>query len=166
MDAPAPGTPRWRDMHIQGDITSFFQPGGSVHNTLLAKVRLELGANVEQPWQSTLGGEFGLHGYNEQGVPAGSLLVGRLEHRVDLGWIEPVADLGLVTFADIGRGWASGVPFATDTGWRESVGIGLHVGAPAGTGSISRIEIAWPVNDPLGRGPVFRTYWSPISTSF
>jgi hypothetical protein len=46
-----------------------------------------------------------------------------------------------------------------------AVGGGFRFAFPAGSGTVYRVEMAWPVDDArVRRGPVFRTYWSPVLT--
>jgi hypothetical protein len=53
--------------------------------------------------------------------------------------------------------WAGDAPFGADTGWRGTVGAGLRVGFPAGSGQVARVDVAWPVSaDGLGRRPILR----------
>lgn len=166
VDSAPDGQSRWRDMSMDLNAQAYFQPGGSSFQTFVTGMRLNLRRNVDQPYQSALGGEFGVRSYREDEVPVGSSFVAYAEHRLNLALFKPTLDLGLTVFGDIGQGWASGVPFGNDTGWRKAVGVGLRMGAPAGTGSITRIELAWPVGGPeRGRSPMLRTYWSPTPTS-
>lgn len=163
--SPGEGS-RWRDIFATGQAQAYLQPGGSPLHTFVAGVRGQLRRNQDQPFQMALGGDAGVRSYRDDEVPTGSALVGYLEHRFNPAWLRPTLDLGFLAFADVGRGWASNVPFGQDTGWRRAAGVGLRMGAPAGTGSITRIELAWPVGGPdRGRSPVLRTYWSLSPTS-
>jgi hypothetical protein len=166
VDSAGEGASPWRDLGLSGRVLAYLQPGTSAAQTFVTGVRFNLRRNVDQPYQVALGGEEGVRSYREDEIPTGSTLVAFAEHRVNLAWLRPAMDLGLTAFGDVGRGWAGDIPFGTDTGWRAAVGAGLRLGFPAGTGSVTRVEIAWPVggSDP-GRGPVFRTYWSPAQTS-
>jgi hypothetical protein len=166
VDSAPAGVSRWRDLNLSGSAQTYFQPGGSPFNTFVTGLRFDLRDNVEQPYQSAMGGEFGVRSYRDDEVPVGSSFVAYAEHRLNLELFKPTVDLGLVVFGDVGQGWASNVPFGVDTGWRKAVGFGIRIGAPAGTGSITRIEMAWPVGGPdKGRSPMLRTYWSPTPTS-
>lgn len=166
LDAAPDGTPQWRDLQLSGTFQAYFQPGGSRFQTFVGGVRFDARANRYEPVQSIIGGEFGVRGYREDVGPLGSRVVAYAEHRLNPALFKPAVDVGLVWFVDVGRGWDSGVPFGRSTGWRKAVGVGLRAGAPAGTGSITRIEVAWPVGGPEAkRGPVLRTYWTGIFTS-
>ncbi|MHB1193976.1 MAG: BamA/TamA family outer membrane protein [Longimicrobiales bacterium] len=166
VDSAPEGVSPWRDLDLNLNAQAYFQPGGSSFQTFVTGMRLDLRDNVDQPYQSALGGEFGVRSYREDEVPIGSSFVAYAEHRVNLALFKPTLDLGLTVFGDVGQGWASDVPFGNDTGWRKAVGFGIRIGAPAGTGSITRIELAWPVGGPdANRSPILRTYWSPTPTS-
>jgi hypothetical protein len=166
VDSAPQGVSPWRDLSLFGSFQTYFQPGGSPFQTLVTGLRFTAVDNMDQPYQSALGGEFGVRSYRDDEVPVGSSFVAYAEHRLNLALFKPTLDLGLVVFGDVGQGWASSVPFGVDTGWRKAVGFGIRIGAPAGTGSITRVEIAWPVGGPdRGRSPMLRTYWSPTPTS-
>ncbi len=165
LDSAPTGTTPWRDLSVTGRADGYFQPGPGELQTLVAAVRFDARWNTDQPYQNVLGSSEGVRSYRDDQVPAGSILVARLEERLHLGWFRPAADFGLTVFGDVGRGWADGTPFAVDTGWRQSVGAGLLIGFPAGTGNVARVELAWPVGGPdAGAQPVFRIYWSPVRT--
>lgn len=165
LDAQRDGASRWRDLVLWGRGMVYVQPGPGTVNTFVTGAHFKLHGNTDQPMQIALGGEEGVRAYREDEVPVGSSVVAFAEHRVNLPWFRPAVDLGLTVFGDVGRGWAANVPFGVDTGWRKAVGVGLRLGFPAGTGSVTHMEVAWPVGGPdAGRSPVFRTYWSPTPT--
>lgn len=162
--APTDGS-RWRDLSLRGRAFLYWQPPPTGVHTAVLGVRYDLRGNVDQLWQMPLGGEDGVRGYQEDELPTSSLVVMYAEERINLPWFKPAVDLGLSATADLGRGWAADVPFGQDTGWRASVGGGLRIGFPAGTGTVTRIEVTWPVGPAAsGKGPVLRTYWSPVRT--
>ena len=166
LDSSPAGTSPWRDLAVRLYALAYLQPGGSAAQTFVTGMRLNVRGNTDQPWQMTFGGEEGVRSYRDDEVPVGSDLVFYAEHRYNTSWFKPTMDLGFTVFADVGRGWASDVPFGLDTGWRKAVGVGLRGGFPAGTGSVTRLELAWPVGGvDAGRGPVLRTYWSLTPTS-
>ena len=157
---------RWRDMRLSGRGLFYVRPPLSTAQVFTTGVRFNVRGNIDQPYQVVLGGEEGVRGYRDDELPTSSTLVGFVEERVNLQWLRPVVDLGLTVFADYGRGWAHDIPFGQDTGWRASIGGGIRIGFPAGTGSITHVEVAWPIGRAGGgRGPVLRTYWSPIETN-
>lgn len=119
---------------------------------------------MSAPFQLALGGANGVRSHVDYELPAARTLVMRVEEQWNPGLFEPNADVGLTFFADVGRGWAGAVPFGTDSGWRHGAGAGLRLGFPAGTGTVLRVEVAWPTSDGAG-GTVFRAYWSKVETS-
>ena len=167
LDSSESGVSRWRDMRLSGRGLFYVRPPASTAQVFTTGVRFNVRGNIDQPYQVVLGGEEGVRGYRDDELPTGSTLVGFVEERVTLPWFRPAVDVGLTVFADYGRGWAHDIPFGQDTGWRAAVGGGIRLGFPAGTGSVTHIEVAWPIGGRGGgRGPVLRTYWSPIETNW
>ncbi len=165
LDSAPPGESPWRDVVVSAVAIGFVQPGNAWRHTLEGSLRFNAWWNADSPYQTSLGGAYGVRSYRDDELPAGTVLVGRFEDRVNLAWFSPVVDLGLTFFGDIGRGWANDVPFATGSGWRGSVGGGFRVGFPAGTTNVTRVELAWPVGGPeVGRQPLLRVYFTPIRT--
>lgn len=155
----------WRELGVSGRAIGYLRLPPTALHRVVAGVRTDLRTRNDQPFQRTLGGEEGVRGYTNEELPAGSTLTLFAEDRLDLPWFRPAADVGLTGFVDVGRGWRSGTPFGMETGWRMAVGGGFRFAFPAGSGTVYRVEMAWPVNDaPFRRGPVFRTYWSPVLT--
>lgn len=166
VDASEPGVSRWRDMSLSGRALFYLQPPASAAQTFVTGLRFNLRGNIDQPYQVALGGEEGVRSYREDQVPTGSTLVGFVEERVSLPWFHPAVDMGVTLFGDYGRGWAHDIPFGQNTGWRAALGGGIRLGFPAGTGSVTHLELAWPIGGPEdGRGPVIRTYWSSVETN-
>jgi hypothetical protein len=165
LDSSESGVSRWRDMRLSGRGLFYVRPPASTAQVFVTGVRFNARGNIDQPYQVVLGGEEGVRGYRDDELPTGSTMVGFVEERVALPWFRPAVDIGLTVFADYGRGWAHDIPFGQDTGWRAAVGGGIRLGFPSGTGSVTHIEVAWPIGGPAGgRGPVLRTYWSPVET--
>ena len=159
------GASRLRDLQLRGRALLYLQPPSVPAYTLAAGVRFNLRRNNDQPWQLALGGEEGVRGYRDDELPTSSTVVAFAEERINLPWFRPAVDLGLIAFGDLGRGWAADTPFGLDTGWRAAVGGGIRIGFPAGTGTVTRIELGWPIGPSAqGRGPVLRTFWSPVQT--
>ena len=160
------GESRWRDLSLVGHAIVYVRPVSSAIHTFVAGTHFWAHGNTDQPHQLALGGEEGVRSYRDDEVPTGSRVVAFAEHRINLPWFGPAMDLGLTAFGDLGRGWANNVPFGIDTGWRAALGGGIRLGFPAGTRSVSHIEVAWPVGGTDDRrGPVFRIYFAPTFTS-
>jgi hypothetical protein len=56
-----------------------------------------------------------------------------------------VFDLGATVFADAGRIFPGGRPWEQDSGWQGSLGLGLRLGFPAGSASVIRFDLAFPL---------------------
>jgi hypothetical protein len=166
LDTGITGESPWRDLRATGRALLYVQPDESALHTFVTGARFSLVRNVDQPFQNVLGGEQGVRGYRDDQLPTGSTLVTFAEERINLPWFHPAVDVGLEAFADYGRGWANGIPFGVDTGWRATVGGSLRLAFPAGSGSVTHIQVAWPVGQgSAGHGPVLRTYFSPVETN-
>lgn len=164
-DARMAGASRWRDLQISGRARLYVSRRDGGLLTFITGTRFDLRRNVDQAWQDAVGGETGVRGYRTDETPSGSNVVGFVEQRVNLPVLHPSHDIGFSAFADVGRGWASGVPFALNTGWRASAGGAFRIGFPAGTGAVARIELARPIGPDRARGRTFRVYWSTTMTS-
>jgi len=165
LDAAAAGESRWRDLRLDGRALLYLHSQAVAAQTFVTGVRFDLRDNVHYLWQGALGGETGVRGYRDDGLPTGSAVTAFVEERVNLPEIHPALDLGLTGFADLGRGSAGHVPFGLDTGWRSSVGCGIRIGFPAGTGAVAHVELAWPIGFERAGQPAFRAYYSTVYTS-
>jgi hypothetical protein len=164
LDAASSTESRWRDLRFSGRALFYVKEPGTTLATFVTGARFDVRDNMNQPSQGSLGGETGVRGYSGDQLPTGSTAVGFVEQRVNLPVIHPAVDVGFTAFGDCGRGWAGQIPFGRNTGWLSSLGAGLRLGFPAGSGSVTRIELAWPVGSRFGSRPVFRAYWSAITT--
>lgn len=155
---------RWRDLLSELALMFYWQPEDWSRHTFFVRATGVGGWNTTQPFQLTLGGASGVRGYDRGALPVGRRIVLSLEDRVYLGWPWPdLFDLGITVFADIGAGWAGDVPFGADTGWRGTLGTGFRVGFPAGSRSVARVDLAWPVRTEGLGNPHFRvTFGDPI----
>ncbi|MEX0907530.1 MAG: BamA/TamA family outer membrane protein [Gemmatimonadota bacterium] len=138
--------PEWEDVYADGDVLAYLQTPALPRQTLFFRAAATGAWNSRTPFQLTLGGDYGMRGYARDELPGGRRVVLTLEDRFFIGWPLPdVLDLGGSVFADAGRVWPGDVPFGTDSGWRTAAGIGLRGSFPAGSRSIYRIDIAWPI---------------------
>lgn len=145
----------WTDVLADLGLLFYWQPRDWPRHTFFARLAGAGGWRVTQPFQLTLGGSGRARGYGEDDFPGGRRVVFSAEDRIYLGWPFPeLFDLGITLFADIGGGWAGDAPFGMDTGWRGTLGSGLRIGFPAGSGSVARIDLAWPL-EPGGVGSPF-----------
>jgi len=122
------------------------------------------GWNNTLPFQLTLGGPFGVRGYDREDFPAAHRVVIHVEDRIMLdGPFRDVFDLGITLFADAGAGWRGDVPFGTDSGLRSSVGAGLRMAFPSGARNVVRLDLAVPVEEGGFRNPQFRVGYDAVS---
>ena len=148
----------WKDVLAEFDIYSYWRPSETSRHTLFARLSGAGGWSVTGPFQLTLGGVSELRGYSVDDLPGGRRLIASLEDRIYIasprnGFI----DLGITAFVDVGSIWEGGVPFGADSGSLATAGAGLRIGFPGGTLSVTRIDVAYPLNgpDPFG-APTFR----------
>jgi hypothetical protein len=152
LAAPA-GSPEWDDVYFDGELLGYLQPAAMPRHTLFMRAAATAGWHTRTPFQLTLGGEYGLRGYDEERMPGGRRVMLTLEDRFYLGWpLRSVLDVGGTAFLDVGRVWAGDAPFGIDTGWRGSVGLGLRSSFPAGSRSTYRVDFAWPLEAGAGLG--------------
>jgi hypothetical protein len=137
---------------ILGEVHGFLyrQVPTALPQTVVLKVSAQGGWNTRAPFQLMLGGPDGVRGYAETRFPGARRVVITAEHRLRLPSPFPeLADLGATFFTDVGRMEAGDVPWAEPSGWRGTLGGGLRVGFPAGSASVVRLDVAFP----LGPGP-------------
>jgi hypothetical protein len=151
------GESRWRDM--LGDVRSlaYWQPREGAAPTVVLRVAGQAGWKTDAPFQMTLGGPDGVRGYSELQHPGARRALGSLETR----WLLPnpfpdFLDLGSTLFVDVGRMWAGDVPYGQDSGWRTAAGGGLRLGFPAGSSRPIRVDLAFPLDAGVSRGPMLR----------
>lgn len=147
----------WRDVVYRSEILGYWMQGGGA--SLFTRVELVGADRTTFPFQLTLGGWTGVRGYTEDAFPAARRLVVNIEERASL-WRPSLADVGVAAFVDVGRTLsASAVPFGEASGWRASVGAGLRLAMPRGSGDVLRVDVGLPVTGDRGtHGVVFRIY--------
>lgn len=147
----------WRDVTAQLYGLAYWQRPAWPTHTFVGRLAASGSSRSTLPYQLTLGGSNGLRGYPERSYPGGRRLVMSLEDRLYVGWPAPqLFDLGFTFFGDVGRMWASGIPFGEDSGWRGSVGGGLRLGFPAGTRGVIRLDLAFPLDRERAGNPILR----------
>jgi len=145
----------WRDLLTEFELVSYGRASWLRNQTLFFRVSAGGGWRTTIPFQMTLGGRDGVRSLRDDAFPGGRRVLIVVEDRIKLGWPNwSVGDIGLTVFGDAGRIWRGDAPFGVDSGWQGSVGVGLRLGVPSGTGNIARPEIIFP----LGRSgsPIFR----------
>jgi hypothetical protein len=147
-----------RDVLAETRGIVYLQPPGPLDQTVVIRGSLQGGWRTTAPFQVTLGGEDGVRGYAESDFPGGQRALLSVESRIRMGGpLSHLVDLGVTVFGDVGAVWAADAPYGLDSGARGTLGAGLRLGFPAGTSSVIRADLAFPVGPGAsGRGPVFR----------
>ncbi|HEX6939165.1 MAG TPA: hypothetical protein VF158_07105 [Longimicrobiales bacterium] len=136
----------WEDVLADGELLAYWRPAALARHTFLLRGAGTGAWQTRTPFQLTLGGDFGLRGYDRYRLPGGRRLLFSLEDRVYFGWpFRDVLDLGGTLFVDVGRVWPGDAPFGVDSGWRAAAGLGVRGAFPAGGRTTYRIDLAWPV---------------------
>ncbi|TVP44001.1 MAG: hypothetical protein EA350_12545 [Gemmatimonadales bacterium] len=141
----SPDTPV-RDLLGEFHAFLYHQVPTAIPQTLVLRVSGQGGWRTDAPFQLMLGGPDGVRGYPDAAFPGGRRLVVTVEDRFRLPSPLPdLADLGATLFADLGRIHRGDAPWADPSGWRGTVGAGLRVGFPAGSSSVVRLDVAFPL---------------------
>jgi hypothetical protein len=147
------GTEEWRDVYAQAELLTYLQTRQLPDHTFLLRLAAGGAWNTVTPFQLTLGGTRGVRGYRRERFPGGRRIIGTIEDRIYFGWpFRDVADVGGTVFLDGGRVWSGDAPFGIESDWRAAAGLGLRVAFPAGSRSIGRIDLAWPIERGVGLG--------------
>ena len=137
----------FRDILAEFGAYLYWHPGERRRHTFVVGFSGAGGWNNTLPFQLTLGGPFGVRGYDRQDFPAAQRIVVNLEDRIALeGPFRDLFDLGLALFIDAGAGWRGEVPFGTDSGLQVSAGAGIRVALPAGVRQVWRLDVAAPLD--------------------
>lgn len=155
-DAPISAT---RDVLGETHFFLYRQLGGLLPQTLLFRAAAQGAWRTDAPFQLTLGGPDGVRGYGDTEWAGARRVVLSVEDRITLpGPVTELLDMGLTVFADAGRAFPGDVPYAFDSGWRGTLGFGVRVGFPAGSGSVIRADLAFPLGPVESRSPVVRIH--------
>ena len=73
-----------------------------------------------------------------------------------------VVDLGIVSFADLGKVWGQEVPYGVDSGWRSSLGIGIRTNLPGGAIRTMRADFTLPLSGDRDTHGVFFRFYTEI----
>lgn len=156
FDAPV-GRSEWQDAVGAARMLSYWRFDGMPDHTFVVQAAGAAGWHNRTPFQLTLGGEYGLRGYDPRELPGGRMVAMTVEDRIYLGWPWPdLFDAGVTVFADAGAIWRGDVPrpWGQDSGLRASAGAGLRVNFPSGGRTTYRLDFAVPVGDGSGFGDV------------
>ena len=154
----------FRDILAEAGAYFYWQPPPAPRHTLVLGLSGAGGWDSSLPFQLTLGGPYGIRGYDREDFPAGQRFVAHVEDRINLdGPFGELFDLGLTLFADVGAGWRGSVPFGTDSTLRGAAGAGLRFGFPSGARQVVRLDLAVPM-EPGGLGSMqFRVGYDAVS---
>ena len=151
---------------VLGEVGAYFywQPPATPDHTFVVGVSGAGGWNTSLPFQLTLGGPFGVRGYDREELPAGQRVVAHFEDRIALsGPLRDLFDLGLTLFVDAGAGWHGAVPFGADSGLKGTAGAGLRMGFPAGARRVVRMDVAVPMRESPFSSLQFRIGYDAVS---
>lgn len=146
----------WRDVLLDGWGLAYHEMASLGDPVVVFRAATHAGWSTSSPFQLVLGGPDGVRGYSDWDHSGGRRIVFSGESRWSLSTPYPdFADFGVTLFGDVGQMWAGDAPFGRDSGWRSTVGGGLRVGFPAGSSSVIRFDLAWPLEG-QDRTPVLR----------
>jgi outer membrane protein assembly factor BamA len=132
--------------YIQKNSTKFgfFK---SPKQTLAANLAATITADMDSPFQLSLGEDEGLRGYPFRGFTGLNRALLNLEYRVLLPWEHRLMGIGVVPFVDAGYVWNPDHLFGC------SAGIGLRIGLKKyGRTRVLRIDYAFPFVNTKGKG--------------
>ena len=124
----------------------YLQPDSARRHTLVIGVSAAGGWDNARPFQLTLGGPFGVRGYDRLDFPAARRVLVSVEDRIRIGSLRNLFDVGVAVFVDAGKGWRGDVPFGTDSGLRAAAGAGLRFALPSGARQVVRLDVAVPLH--------------------
>jgi hypothetical protein len=141
--------------------------------TLVSRVKTDLGRNLDRGTQLFLGNFNGLRGFDTRQFVGDKRFIFNLENRMFfVDDLFHLVSLGAVVFFDAGYVWEpdQGVNFRD---MATSVGIGLRIDAPRGSGeALFRLDLGVPLTDggsgthgpgvTLGTGQAFDTFTGPF----
>lgn len=148
----------WKDILTDSQLLLYLTPTSPFRQTLVLRGSFQGGWRNSNPFQLTLGGPTGVRGYRDTDFPGGQRALFSFESRVPTPSLFPdLVDMGLTLFGDLGTITQGDSPFGADSGWRAAVGAGLRLGFPAGSSSVIRADVAFPIGDgAMNRSPIFR----------
>ena len=153
----------YRDVLARFDTYFYLQPDSARRHTVVVGLGAAGGWDNARPFQLTLGGPFGVRGYDRLDFPAARRVVVSVEDRIRLGSVRDLFDVGLAVFVDAGKGWRGGVPFGADSGMRAAAGAGLRFAPPSGARQVVRFDLAVPVHAGGLRDSRFRISYDATS---
>ena len=139
----------WDGILGSARLSSYFKPAN--RHTVNAALELTGGWKQRIPFQLTFADkDGGPRGFRDSWLAGGRRAVLRLEDRYFVGHVKQFASLGVAPFMDIGKLWASDVPFGVDSRLNASVGISILASVPPRSQRMWRFDIAYPLNHDSG----------------
>ncbi len=145
----------WRDVLTTAELATYLRGRALPGQTLFLRASFADGRRTTAPFQLSLGGRTSVRSLPEDRYPGGRVALFVIENRAVVPWPQSAFDLGVTAFADLGRVWPGDAPFGVDSGWQQSVGLGVRLGVPHRTRYAWRADVAWPVGATEG-DPIFR----------
>jgi hypothetical protein len=141
----------WDGILTTGRVSQYIH--ASDRNALSAAMEWSGGWRERIPFNVSLADvRDGVRGFSNSRLVGAQRLVGRLESRWLLGPVSPYGDLGIATFADVGKLYAGDVPFGAQSPVSASAGISLLGAAPRGSARLFRVDLAVALRgNPAGR---------------
>ena len=137
-----------RNAVAEGEGIVYYRLPFAYDNTLVMRAKFDWARNLDRDTQLILGNFNGLRGFDTRQFVGEKRLVFNLEDRVFfVNDLFHLVSLGAVVFFDSGYVWDrnQGVQLAR---MASSVGIGLRLDAPRGSGeALFRIDLAVPISD-------------------
>jgi hypothetical protein len=139
----------WDGVLSSGRAAEFLQP--SSRNTLVGSVEWSAGWRVRIPFNLSLGDALGgVRGFRNSPFVGGRRVVARGESRWALGSVGSLGDVGVATFADVGKLGPGDVPFGSSTPFSTSLGCSVLVAAPRHSARMWRMDLAVPIHGRTG----------------
>lgn len=137
-------TGTWDGILTSGRAAQYFKT--SDRHTMVGSVEWSGGWNQRIPFNLGLDDRrSGIRAFGNSHIIGGQRVVARGESRWLLGPITSYGDVGFAGFADLGRLYASDVPFGTDSPLSGSVGFSILAATPRGSARLWRMDVAMAV---------------------
>jgi len=147
---------------LSGELRGVSRIATSPHQTLVSRIAVVGGWDLDPEMQFFADGGSGLRGYPLYAFEGNRSVVGNLEYRLFLGKeIFQILAPGLAVFADAGTAVPPGSGF-DESQWKTDAGIGVRLAFPrASVHTLIRIDAAYPFqSEPGGRRGVLVSFSS------
>ena len=135
----------WDGLLTSGRVAQYLKT--SDRNLLIGSLEWSGGWRQRIPFNLSFGDPTaGVRGFSNSRLVGGRRLIGRAESRWLVGPVTSMGDLGVATFADIGKLWPGDVPFGSLSPLATSVGFSLLAAAPRHSARLWRMDVALTVH--------------------